>query len=80
MSKTALSRREFVRAGALAAGVFAAPNHIWALAHQRPSSIQAPPIRLGLASYTFRNFSRAQLIGFMKRLNVLELNAKDVKG
>ncbi len=79
MSKTALSRREFVRAGALAAGMFAAPNHIWALAQQRPSSIQASPIRLGLASYTFRNFSRAQLIGFMKQLSVFELNAKDVK-
>ncbi|MGA7399017.1 MAG: sugar phosphate isomerase/epimerase [Candidatus Sulfotelmatobacter sp.] len=79
MSKTALSRREFVRAGALAAGMFAAPNHIWALAQHRPSSIQASPIRLGLASYTFRNFSRAQLIGFMKQLSVFELNAKDVK-
>jgi sugar phosphate isomerase/epimerase len=37
------------------------------------------PIRLGLASYTFRNFSRAQLIGFMKQLNVYALNTKDVK-
>jgi hypothetical protein len=34
---------------------------------------------LGLASYTFRNFSRAQMIGFLKQLNVLALNAKDVK-
>jgi sugar phosphate isomerase/epimerase len=34
---------------------------------------------LGVASYTFRNFSRAQMIGFLKQLNVLELNAKDVK-
>jgi sugar phosphate isomerase/epimerase len=32
-----------------------------------------------LASYTFRNFSRAQMIGFLKQLNVLALNAKDVK-
>jgi sugar phosphate isomerase/epimerase len=32
-----------------------------------------------LCSYTFRNFDRAQLIGFMKQLNVLALNAKDVK-
>jgi sugar phosphate isomerase/epimerase len=39
----------------------------------------ASPVRLGLASYTFRNFDRAQLIGFMKQLNVSELNAKDVK-
>jgi sugar phosphate isomerase/epimerase len=37
------------------------------------------PIRLGLASYTFRNFDRAQLIGYMKQLNLSELNAKDVK-
>lgn len=37
------------------------------------------PIRLGLASYTFRNFSRAQLIGFMKELRVSDLNAKDAK-
>jgi sugar phosphate isomerase/epimerase len=34
---------------------------------------------LGLASYTFRNFSRAQMIDFMKQLNVFALNAKDVK-
>ena len=37
------------------------------------------PVRLGLASYTFRNFSRAQMIGFMKQLQITELNAKDVK-
>ena len=35
--------------------------------------------RLGLASYTFRNFTRAQLIAFMKQLDVHGLNAKDVK-
>jgi hypothetical protein len=34
---------------------------------------------LGVASYTLRNFTRAQMIGFMKQLNVLALNAKDVK-
>jgi sugar phosphate isomerase/epimerase len=38
-----------------------------------------PPIKLGLASYTFRNFPRAQMIGFMKQLNVSDLNAKDIK-
>src|SRR5207237_6112426 len=37
------------------------------------------PIHLGLASYTFRNFTRDQMIGFMKQLNVFALNAKDVK-
>ena len=56
-----------------------APSDVLALAHERTSSDEATPIRLGLASYTFRNFSRAQLIGFMKQLNVFALNAKDVK-
>ena len=37
------------------------------------------PIKLGLASYTFRNFDRAQLIGFMKQLHLTDLNCKDVK-
>ena len=39
----------------------------------------ASPVRLGLCSYTFRNFDRAQMIAYMKQLNVLALNAKDVK-
>ena len=37
------------------------------------------PIKLGLASYTFRNFSRAQMITWMKQLNLTGLNAKDTK-
>jgi sugar phosphate isomerase/epimerase len=36
-------------------------------------------VRLGLASYTFRNFTQAQLVGFMKELSVYDLNAKDAK-
>src|SRR5580704_4095447 len=49
-------------------------------AAQGPSpSHQASPIHLGLASYTFRDFSRAQMIASMKQLNVFALNAKDVK-
>jgi sugar phosphate isomerase/epimerase len=79
MFKNTVSRRDFVRAGALAAGVFAAPSGSWALAQQRPSSVEESAIHLGLASYTFRNFTRAQLIGFMKELNVFALNSKDVK-
>lgn len=77
--KAALSRRNFVRSSAFAAGAFAATGKIFALAQERPSANDASPIRLGLASYTFRNFRRAQMIGFMKQLNVLALNAKDVK-
>jgi hypothetical protein len=77
--KSTFSRRDFVRSGALVAAAFAASSNRLAPAQERPSSEEASPIRLGLASYTFRNFNRAQLIGFMKQLNVFALNAKDVK-
>lgn len=36
------------------------------------------PIRLGIASYTFRKFNQAQLIGFMHELKTPYLNLKDV--
>jgi sugar phosphate isomerase/epimerase len=78
-----LSRRDFVRSGALTAAALAVPIGSSASSltsrDERASPKEAPPIRLGLASYTFRNFTRAQLIGFMKQLNVCALNAKDVK-
>ena len=77
--KNTFSRRDYVRSGALVAAAFAASSDDMALAQERPSAAEASPIRLGLASYTFRNFSRAQMIGFMKQLNVFALNAKDVK-
>ncbi|HXO35187.1 MAG TPA: sugar phosphate isomerase/epimerase [Candidatus Acidoferrales bacterium] len=77
--KNAFSRRDFIRSGALIAAACGASQKVSALAQAPPSSDETPPIRLGLASYTFRNFSRAQLIGFMKQLNVFALNAKDVK-
>ena len=77
--KNTLPRRDFVRSGALVAAGFAASNDVFALAQEHASVDEASPIRLGVASYTFRNFNRAQMIGFMKQLNVLALNAKDVK-
>src|SRR3984893_18281534 len=77
--KTTLSRRDFARSSALVAAAFAAPNDIFALAQERTSADQPSPFRLGLTSYTFRNFTRAQMISFLKQLNVLALNAKDVK-
>jgi len=75
--KDSVSRRDFVRSTALVTAALAAPSSVFALA-QTPLSADEP-IRLGLASYSFRNFSRAQLIGFMKQLEVFGLNAKDVK-
>ncbi len=69
-----ISRRYFVKTTALAGAALTTSKG--AVAQQLP---QPFPVRLGLCSYTFRNFSREQLIGFMKQLNVFDLNAKDVK-
>jgi len=77
--KNTVSRRDFVRSSALAAGALATSSDVFALAQERPSTDEASAIRLGMASYTFRNFSRAQMIGFLKQLKVFDLNAKDVK-
>jgi Xylose isomerase-like TIM barrel len=74
---TNITRRNFVRSSALAAAACAAPSIAPAIPHK--GEAKPSPIRLGLASYTFREFTRAQLIGFMKQLNVTDLNAKDVK-
>jgi sugar phosphate isomerase/epimerase len=72
----AITRRTLLRTGALAAAAATLP----AAALSQTGKPQIPsPIRLGLASYTFRNFTRAQMIGFMKQLNVSALNAKDIK-
>jgi sugar phosphate isomerase/epimerase len=48
-------------------------------AQPTPAAGKPSPIQLGLASYTFRNFTRDQMIGYMKQLNVTALNCKDVK-
>ena len=77
--KDTISRRDFVRSGALVAGTLAASRDPLAPAQESTFAGDRSPIRLGLASYTFRNFSRSQMIGFMKQLNVFALNAKDVK-
>jgi len=74
-----IQNHDFVRSGALAAATFVASSNISALAPEQQFADETSPVRLGLASYTFRNFSRVQLIGFMKQLNVFALNAKDVK-
>lgn len=76
--KDTSSRRDFVRSSALVTAAFASKD-IFAAAERWPSPDEESPVRLGVASYTFRNFNRAQMIGFLKQINVLALNAKDVK-
>src|SRR5712692_451866 len=77
--KNIFSRRDFVRSGALVAAALAASKDGFAAGVGLAPGDEGSAIRLGVASYTFRNFSRAQMIGFLKQLNVLALNAKDVK-
>jgi sugar phosphate isomerase/epimerase len=73
------SRRNFVQSGALLAAACAASTAAPSFAEPSTADGKPSPIHLGLASYTFRNFSRVQVIGYMKQLNLKGLNAKDVK-
>lgn len=73
-----ISRRAFTRTGMLLAAACATSNNVYTWADERSLGKESP-VRLGLASYTFREFSRAQMIDFMKQLHVFDLNAKDVK-
>jgi sugar phosphate isomerase/epimerase len=78
-TKNVLSRRHFVRSGALVAAALAASKDIFSTASVPPPADEGSVIQLGVASYTFRNFTRAQMISFLKQLKVSALNAKDVK-
>jgi sugar phosphate isomerase/epimerase len=82
-SAARLTRRTLLRTAALAtASSFlpAASNaQKYAPATLKPPTSDADlPIRLGIASYTFRNFDSAHLIDFMHQLNTPLLNLKDV--
>lgn len=72
------TRRKLMQSGALIATA-AAVRGTTALAQPRPAGGKPSPVRLGVASYTFRNFTRDQMIGFLKQIRVTDLNAKDVK-
>jgi len=77
--KNTFSRRNFVQSGALIVAASVTSNSIPLFAQPTPAAGKPSPIQLGLASYTFRNFTRDQMIGYMKQLNVTALNAKDVR-
>lgn len=72
---TSLNRRTLLRGGALAAAAACVPA---TFAEAAPEAM-APTIHLGLASYTFRQFPRAQVIEWMKQLRLTTINCKDVK-
>ena len=73
------SRRNFLRSGALAATALSSGSALSVVAQEHATEATFSPLKLGLASYTFRNFTRAQMIGYMKQLNLNALNAKDIK-
>ena len=79
-----IKRRALLLQGACAAaGVALLPSSLAAAQDGSPqqgrsADMPAPPIRLGMASYTFRKFDRAQLLGFMKQLRMTNLNLKDM--
>jgi sugar phosphate isomerase/epimerase len=64
-------------AGLLAAATLQ-PKPGWAFGLDPSDGSLPSPIRLGVASYSFRKFGRADVIEFMKQLNTPYLNVKDV--
>src|SRR5271156_3605155 len=85
------TRRHFLRNSAITTAALAstAAHPVFAAAEQSAtlsttqvtaqSTSKPSPIKLGMASYTFREFDRAHVIDFMKELKLDHLNAKDVK-
>jgi hypothetical protein len=83
-----LTRRTLLRTSALAAAATLLPAESPAqktvTSSYAPSTLKPPapdaslPIRLGIASYTFRSFDSAHLIDFMHQLKTPLLNLKDV--
>ncbi len=77
--KAAFSRRSFMQSSAAVAAACTVSSTVPAVGQALKETGKTRPIKLGLCSYTFRNFTRAQLIGFMKQLNISDLNVKDTK-
>jgi sugar phosphate isomerase/epimerase len=77
-----IDRREFLRSSAAAtalasvSGTFSTPG---LFAEPKQDALRPSPIKLGMCSYTFREFDRAKMIGWLKELKVANLNAKDAK-
>jgi sugar phosphate isomerase/epimerase len=77
--KQPLSRRNFIRSGTIIAAASATSGAWHSVAQTSSSEAERSPIQLGVASYTFRNFNRAQMIEYLKQTQVTELNVKNVK-
>ncbi len=78
MKKT-LSRRNFMRSSAVVAAACATSGALPSFAQAVSSEGKPSLVRMGVASYTFRNFNRAQMVEYLKQAKVTDLNVKDVK-
>ncbi len=76
--KTSLERRSFLGLSAMALAGAASRGRAQSLKHDAAPVAQSS-VRLGMCSYTFRNFDRAQLIDFLKQLGISTINLKDTK-
>ena len=74
---TVFSRRTFLRSSAGAAAACAAPAI--SFAEPKAASGLPSPVKLGIATYTFRKFTRAQMLSWLKQLNVTSINCKDTR-
>ena len=71
------TRRDVLRGSALLAAGLAAPAALSQATSNR-RSLPPSPVRLGIASYSLRNFDQAYVISAMKQLRTPYLNLKDV--
>jgi sugar phosphate isomerase/epimerase len=72
-----INRRHLLHGSAMLAATALLSRHAEARPNGTPPS-EATPIKLGIASYTFRKFDQAHLIDFMKQLKTPYLNLKDM--
>jgi hypothetical protein len=70
------TRRSLLRGGSMLTASALLSNYAAAFTADTPSSPPSP-VRLGIASYTFRKFDQPHLIDFMKQLKTPYLNLKD---
>ena len=72
------NRRQFLQTSAMAAAAMAVSS-AGARAEVKIREDAASPVRLGMTSYTFREFPRAKVIEWMKELQLTTINCKDTK-
>ena len=78
-SSSRSTRRTFLRTGMAITAAGCLPSGSRVAFAAEPAPLAPSPIRLGMASYTLRNFTRAEVITDMKALGLTLLNCKDTK-